>query len=435
MYGLTSLTIPDSVTTLAEGAFRRMVNLTSLTIGRGITEISARAFSRESSLTSLEVPSTVTTIDDYAFEQLNNLTTLTLHSGLVSVGNYGFSDMYSLVSLELPSTLQSTGEGAFSGAESLTSLAIPEGVTSIGAYAFGDLSSVTWVSIPTTVGSISEYAFGGASSLVSVYFLGNAPTVGQDYDPFGDSAAGAEAVISQTATGFGVDPTWQGLTVHRVATVQPPQTSQQQNNTQQNNQQQSNTVVAAPAPLPKFDFTERQKVSTHGQSLTLDGENLGDVQSVKIGGKEAKISKKASGQIVIEVPAGNAGFPDVTIVSAAGTVFMQGLIQVVAPAADKRTQTVALSKTGQLTNASLATLKKAYQSAAPATSILCSATVASNASSKDVALARKSAKATCQALVDFSTFINTVTVQVSKAGRPGAKVELAVTFDRPVVGS
>jgi hypothetical protein len=383
-----------------------MTNLTSLTIGSGLTEISAEAFQRADSLTSLTLP-----------------------EGIVSVGDYAFSNAFSLLNLDLPASLQTMGDGAFSGAERLTSLVIPEGITTIGTYAFGDLSSLTWVSIPSSVTSIGEYAFGGASALASVYFLGNAPTVGQDFQPFGDAAAGAEAVVGQAATGFGAETTWQGLNLRRVATVQPPGTSQQQNNNQP-----SAPVVAAANPLPKVESRERQKVSTNGQSLTLEGSNLDEVKSVKINGKEAKIGKKSSGELVIEVPAGTAGFPEVVITSAAGVVTMQGLIQVVAPYADKRTATVDATKTGLPTNTSLAALKKSYQSATPANVISCSATVASNASNKDVALARKSAKATCQAMVDFSSYINTVNVQVNKTGRAGSKLALAVTFDRTLTG-
>jgi len=433
MYGLTSLTIPDSVTSIGNGAFRRMNNLTSLTIGSGITEISYRAFDRATSLVSLGIPATVTTIDNLAFSGLSNLTTLTLPEGLVSIGDYAFSNAFSLLNLDLPAGLQSMGEGAFSGAESLTSLVLPEGITTIGTYAFGDLSSLTWVSIPSSVTSLGEYAFGNALSLTTVYFLGNAPSVGQDFIPFGDAASGAEAVVSQTATGFGVDPTWQGLTLRRVVTVEPPRSSPHQNNNQQ--QQQISPVAAPVKALPRFESRERQRVSTNGQSLTLSGQNLDDVKRILINGKEAKISKKSSGELVIEVPAGSAGFPEVVVTSAAGVVVMQGLFQVVAPYADKRTAKVTATKNGQLTSASLAALKKSYQSATPANIISCSATVASNASRKDVALARKTAKATCQAMVDFSSYINTVNVQVSKTGRAGSKLALAVTFDRTLTGN
>lgn len=71
----------------------------------------------------------------------------------------------------------------------------------------------------------------------------------------------------------------------------------------------------------------------------------------------------------------------------------------------------------------------------PANVISCVATVASNAPAKDVTTAKKLAKATCQEMVEFSSFIETVDVQVSKAGRAGSKTTLAVTFDRTLTGN
>ena len=65
--GLTSLTIPSSITSIGGGAFEGCRGLTSVTIPSSVTEIVCNAFKGCTGLTSLNIPSSVTKIGDYAF--------------------------------------------------------------------------------------------------------------------------------------------------------------------------------------------------------------------------------------------------------------------------------------------------------------------------------------------------------------------------------
>ena len=179
--GLTSLTLPSSVTSIGDWAFGYCSELTSLTLPSGVTSIGNYVFFGCSGLTSLTLPSSVTSIGDYAFQDCSGLTSLTLPSGVTSIGNDAFYGCSGLTSLTIPSGVTSIGKWAFYGCSGLTSLTLPTGVTSIGNYAFYGCRGLTSMTIPSGVTVIGEGAFRGCSGLTSIYvYPENLPELGID---------------------------------------------------------------------------------------------------------------------------------------------------------------------------------------------------------------------------------------------------------------
>ena len=179
--GLTSLSLPSSLTSIKYRAFYGCSGLTSLSLPSSLTSIKYRAFYGCSGLTSLSLPSSLTSIEYYAFYGCSGLTSLSLPSGITSIDWNAFSGCSGLTSLTLPSSLTSIDSGAFSGCSGLTSLTLPSSLTSIDSGAFSGCSGLTSLSLPSGFTSIGDGAFRGCSGLTSIYvYTEKLPNMGSD---------------------------------------------------------------------------------------------------------------------------------------------------------------------------------------------------------------------------------------------------------------
>ena len=182
---LTDITIPDSVTSIGDCAFQSCYGLTSITIGNGVTTIGASAFYYCGSLTSVTLGNSVTSIGMNAFGGCHSLTSINLPDSVTSIGDYAFQSA-GLTSVTIPDSVTSIGKGAFLACN-LTSVNIPDSVTSIGELAFAG-TELTSITIPDSVTSIGDSAFENCGSLCHVLYLGteeqwNAISIGSENSP------------------------------------------------------------------------------------------------------------------------------------------------------------------------------------------------------------------------------------------------------------
>ena len=166
---LTSVTIPNSVTSIGSRAFYDCTSLTSVTIPNSVTSIGYHAFTGCSSLTSITIPNSVTIIDDYAFYMCSSLTSITIPNSVTSIGDYTFSGCSSLTSITIPNSVTIIDNYAFYGCSSLTSITIPNSVTWIGSSTFYNCSNITSVTIGSGIQMICDYAFAYCPDLNDVY--------------------------------------------------------------------------------------------------------------------------------------------------------------------------------------------------------------------------------------------------------------------------
>ena len=190
---LTSITIPERVTSIGNYALSNCDSLTSITIPEGVTSIGRSAFYGCSSLTSVgfEGNSQLTTIAEWAFNSCRSLTSITIPERVTSIGESAFSSCSSLTSITIPSSVTNIGESAFYGCSNLVMVNFGENsqLTGIGDLAFYSCSSLTSITIPENVTSIGNSAFEYCYGLTEInYNATNANDLTSSHEVF--SSAG-----------------------------------------------------------------------------------------------------------------------------------------------------------------------------------------------------------------------------------------------------
>ena len=141
--------------------------------GLPVTSISDEAFRDSITLTSITIPDSVTSIGDKAFKYCDALTSITIPDSVTYIGQEAFYNCYSLTSVTIPNNVTSIGDKAFYYCTSLTSVTIGDSVTSIGDEIFNRCTALTSVTIGDSITSIGFTAFYNCNSLKYVFYAGS----------------------------------------------------------------------------------------------------------------------------------------------------------------------------------------------------------------------------------------------------------------------
>ena len=251
---LTSLTIPNTVTTIEDGAFAYCSGFTGdLIIPNSVVTIGASAFFTCYSFDGdLVIGNSVTTIGDYAFDDCNGMHgVLNIPSNVTTIGIDAFrycafsgitvdpeSPVFDsrdncnaiirtetnelvtgCVNTVIPNTVTSIGDNAFSGLTGFTSISIPESVTSIGAGAFAFCFDLTGdLTIPNSVETIGNGAFFQCEGFDGTLTIGESVKFIGDY-AFRQCSHFTKAVsLATTPPELGNEPGWNCVVFEQFGT-------------------------------------------------------------------------------------------------------------------------------------------------------------------------------------------------------------------------
>ena len=172
-----SLTIPDSVTAIGEGAFSNVEGLKKIIIPSTVKRIEQNAFRYNSTLEEVIMQEKINAdgtiegveyIGNSAFSSCSSLITVQMANSVTEVGSQVFINCPNLQNINISTSLEIISSYMFSQCNSLSNIEIPEGITSIGRYAFYLCTNLETIKLPSTLGTIDGTAFGNCPKLSNI---------------------------------------------------------------------------------------------------------------------------------------------------------------------------------------------------------------------------------------------------------------------------
>ncbi len=194
---LISVEIPNTISIIGNGVFCNCLNLTSVIIPNSVTEIGISAFASCISLKSIVIPSSVTTINLGAFSYCYNLVDITIPNSVTTIKELAFEKVANIKNSSniagSPWGARSVnglveGDFVFNNSTKTALLAcstfitgdvsIPNSVQNIGRYAFYNCKDISSIIIPKSVENIESAAFGNCSRLTSLFIDSEVKSIG-----------------------------------------------------------------------------------------------------------------------------------------------------------------------------------------------------------------------------------------------------------------
>lgn len=191
---ITSLIMPNTITTIGKSCFCYCYNLNPVILSENISELPSESF-YECAIKSIDFPEGLKTIREKAFKRCYSLRSVDLH-GITAIEKEAFSECTALTSAVLPS-VDTIPARLFSDCNKLHSVVIPEGVETISVQAFWNCAALQSVKFPESLVSIGTSAFVGCG-LTSLFIpskVNHIEMLAFDYNPFSSIAVAADNAV------------------------------------------------------------------------------------------------------------------------------------------------------------------------------------------------------------------------------------------------
>ena len=181
---LSSVSIPNSVTSIGDYAFYNCKSLQTITIPNTVTSIGMYVFFSCTALQTISIPNSVTVLKQGVFQSCSNLSTIVLSSNITTIEDWVFGGCTNLNYIRIPDKIESIGTFAFCNCQNLRTITIPNSVTYIGDFAFEGCTNMTSAVLGSNINKIGKYAFFVCDNLTFVTCYNSTPP------EVGDSAFG-----------------------------------------------------------------------------------------------------------------------------------------------------------------------------------------------------------------------------------------------------
>lgn len=191
---ITSLIMPNTITTIGKSCFCYCYNLNPVILSENISELPSESF-YECAIKSIDFPEGLKTIREKAFKRCYSLRSVDLH-GITAIEKEAFSECTALTSAVLPS-VDTIPARLFSDCNKLHSVVFPEGVETISVQAFWNCAALQSVKFPESLVSIGTSAFVGCG-LTSLFIpskVNHIEMLAFDYNPFSSIAVAADNAV------------------------------------------------------------------------------------------------------------------------------------------------------------------------------------------------------------------------------------------------
>ena len=181
--GLTEVVIPEGAVTVGGSAFRECRSMTSITFSSTVKSINANAFRTCKALTALVIPDNVTFIDHAAFNGCSQLKTAVISKNVENLPGYMFTNCGNLRSVTIQEGTKTIGNYAMSECPFLKDVTLPSTLTRIGTNVFrpaaSQVSRLATIQIPDGVTYIGNFAFYKAP-LTEIYIPASVTEIGNN---------------------------------------------------------------------------------------------------------------------------------------------------------------------------------------------------------------------------------------------------------------